>query len=781
MFSELKVLFIISRTSDPSILREIFRKYFSLPSQIVFCDIEKTDCQIGKVYDLTICDFTSQMPDSPDFINNLASKNSSGCLLVFSSVGAMSGVPPGVKAMLYTADSESILRLLPAILPGLGTWVEYSIKHDIMALDRQLSDHVLNNSRSMLSVINRDYVYERVNDRFSSNQGKDSGHFVGKSLSEVWGETNFTNNIRPRLDECFMGKTVRYEAAFETPTSGHRSFDVIFRPFYSVSGTVTHLLAESFDVTEIRDAEAAFSKINEQLSRLEDNIPVGYLRCRLNGDIVHINNACLDIFSLDKKVDITSLNIRDFYSDSTLFGIHVDHLMANSSKKLGRVFLHTSDNEDRVCSMTGFINHSEGEDNKYIDFAIEDITREIFLEGRLMQAQRLETVGALAGGIAHDFNNILTTVYGYAEMSIEDLEKNSPVSENMARIILAVNKARSLTNQILTFSRQIEQEKVQVNLWQVLFETISFVTSAMPQKISVRDNSSDSGIKVLADPTQLFRVFLNLLTNSIQAMEKSGGTLVIDTNICSGEGLKEFLHLDILADDYVMISITDTGIGMDDSLLDRIFEPFFTTREIGKGTGLGLSVVHGIVTEMGGDISVKSELGKGTTFRVYLPVYEGGEVMPETVGKKPGLLFISGNRFESRILSIALENAGYSVSPADNGKDILNIMSKKNYRPDMMIFHDDLPDFSFYDLLSVMKKVKHTVPLILITESQDLILKESLLISGFVKHFLIKPVSLREVKTAIEISLTSNQQPEPRPAKPGEFTTEGSKPVTCNQ
>lgn len=755
MFSDLKILFLLS--TDPSLprLKETFRKFFPMPADIKFRNVDQMDQESGNIYDLIICDFTAKIPDSPDYILRLAAANPSANLLIFSPNGSVSGVPPGIKIMLYNADNESIFNLLPAILPGLGTWVDYSIKQDALAIERQLSDHILNNSRSMLSVINRNYVYERVNDRFSSNQGKDSGHFVGKSLSDVWGESNFTKNIRPRLDECFKGKTVRYEAAFDTPTHGHRSFDVIFRPFYSVRGTVTHLLAESFDVSDIKEAEKAFNQIHEQLTRLEDNMPVGYLRCRLNGDIVHINNACLDIFRLNSKDDISSLNLRDFYSDSTLFSVHVDHLMANSSRKLGRVHFRTQENEERVCSLTGFINTSEGVEARYIDFAIEDITREIILEGRLLQAQRLETVGALAGGIAHDFNNILTTVYGYAEMSIDDLEKNSPVTENMARIILAVKKARALTNQILTFSRQIEQEKVQVNLWQVLFETISFVSTSVPKNIFIIDKTHDEDIQVLADPTQLFRVFLNLLTNSIQAMEKVGGTITVGTNILNGEELKSSLRLNILAEDYIMISIADTGVGMDESLLERIFEPFFTTREVGKGTGLGLSVVHGIISEMGGEISVSSKLGEGTTFSVYIPVMKNDIKETDFAILPTKLLFISGNKFESRVLSIALKNAGYSISIATSRRDILSIMNKKDNRPDLLLFPDDLPDFSFYDMLSVMKRIKHSVPLILITDSQDLILKESLLISGFVKHFLIKPVSLREVKTAIEISITS--------------------------
>jgi signal transduction histidine kinase/CheY-like chemotaxis protein len=452
----------------------------------------------------------------------------------------------------------------------------------------------------------------------------------------------------------------------------------------------------------------------------------------------------------------SSLNFRDFYSDATLFSVHVENLLTETTRKLGRVTMRSARNEERVCSITGFINASVSGEPRHIDFAIEDMTREIFLESRLMQAQRLETVGALAGGIAHDFNNILTTIYGYAEMSAEDLDKGSPVAENMAKIIMAVRKAQSLTNQILTFSRQIEQEKVFVNLWQVLNETVSLISSGIPHNIYLKDNSEDTGLQVLADPTQLFRVFLNLLTNSMQAMEKDGGVIKIDSFASSGESLKSSLTLDILADTYIMVTITDTGHGMDESLLTRIFEPFFTTREVGKGTGLGLSVVHGIVSEMGGEITVSSKVGEGTTFKVYLPAVRDPVADYEEVHNARRLLYISGNKYESKVLSLALENAGYKLIYATTGMEILKIINRKENRPDLILFPDDLDNFSFFDLASVIRKSDVPIPLILITDSQDLILRENSLISEFARHFLIKPVSLKEVSSAIEIAISTN-------------------------
>jgi PAS domain S-box-containing protein len=755
MFREIKILYLNSSLLRIEELNELFRNYFPIPADITVAQIDDIGSVFGQVHDLIICDFTTQSPETVIISARIAELKSRSGFLIFSYSGTVTGLPPGSRAMLYSTDSEGIKSLLPLILPGLGLWLEVSLEHDKIAIERQLSEHIINNSRSMLSIINRDYVYERVNDKFSLSHGCQAGNLIGKSLMEIWGKENFNSNIKPRLDDCFRGRTIRYEASFDTPAGGRRSFEVIFRPFFSVSGTVTHLLAETFDISDVRGAEAAFQVISEQLSLLKDNIPVGYLRCLINGDIIHINNACREIFRIPVNKELTSLNFRNFYSDSTLFSVHVDHLMTNASRKLGRVNLITQSNEERICSLTAFISEIRGTDPVYIDFAVEDMSREIILETKLRQAQRLETVGALAGGIAHDFNNILTTVYGYAEMSVDDLPPDSPVTENMARIIMAVGKARSLTSQILTFSRQIEQEKVRVDPMAVLNETIDMVRSTLPDNVVIIHKPDCSRLLVFADPTQLFRVFLNLLNNSVQAMEGGEGVITVDTIVATCEEVRPVINLDILADNYLVYSISDTGTGMDQRLLDRIFEPFFTTREVGKGTGLGLSVVHGIVAEIGGEIAVSSVPGEGTVFRIFLPVLKDEIGSDSTIRQKERLLFISRNRYESRVLSLALENAGYSVVIATGAEEILQILTSKKSRPDLILFPDDIEHFSFYDMASVMKKIPYKVPLILITDSQDLILRESLLISDFIKHFLIKPVSLKEVITAIEIALTS--------------------------
>jgi len=231
-------------------------------------------------------------------------------------------------------------------------------------------------------------------------------------------------------------------------------------------------------------------------------------------------------------------------------------------------------------------------------------------------------------GIAHDFSNILATISGYSEMLQDDLPRDSPLSEKVSKIQNSVSKAQSIIDQIYTINQQVGQKKISINLPAVLEETIGFVKSSLPSNIIIKKRIQKKDTNVLADPSQLFRVFLNIMTNAIQSMEEKGGTLSVGMGIVEGKSVYRKLRKDIVADEYVLLTFRDTGKGIESSLLDRIFEPFFTTRGIEKGTGLGLSVVHGIVRELEGEILVSSKKGIGSVFKIYLPVSQKVENYP---------------------------------------------------------------------------------------------------------------------------------------------------------
>lgn len=616
--------------------------------------------------------------------------------------------------------------------------------------EKDISDQIINHSRSMITIINRDYVYEKVNSTFCNAHQVVLDAILGKTLEDVWGPDTFQNAIKKNVDTCFTGKTVQYEATFITPKSGKRHFEVVFRPLSVEPGRITHLLAETFDIDDLKTTRQAVIEKEEELRKFESNLPIGFLRCDPTGKIMHANRAFLRIAECNDDFSITTMNLKQFYLEEELFEIQVDQLSNYHTRNFGRVYLKNCFGKEIPCRISGFLAVNGSGSPAYIDFAVEDCSRELMLENRLLQAQKLETIGSLAGGIAHDFNNILATISGYSEMLQDDLPKNSELSDKVSRIQGAVKKAQSITSQILTFSRQVEQEKVLINVAEVLKETFGFVKSSIPANIVLKSRIPKMKANVLADPTQLFRVFLNLMTNAIQAMEEEGGTLSVNIEVVEREYVRHELNKGIVADEYVLLTFKDTGEGMDPALIGRIFEPFFTTREVGKGTGLGLSVIHGIISEMEGEILVSSKKKEGSEFLIYLPVCKRYSVVSEKKSPRKRILFITGNKYESRILSLALESAGYELVFISDGRNFVRVMTSITERPDMVIYMSDSKQITPEDLIAIFKKKKILTPCVLITDQNQDISDEKLLNSGIIYQQLIKPVSLKEIRNAIQ-------------------------------
>lgn len=613
---------------------------------------------------------------------------------------------------------------------------------------------LFDSSSSMITIIDNNYTYVKVNSTFCKAHKLDCDSVIGKHVGHIWGESVFLNKIKKNIDLCFTGKIVKFDTCFETPLSGKKYFEVVFRPVVTGSDIINHIIAETFDVSELVLSRRVIREKEEELRKLETNLPIGFLRCHPDGKIIHANSAFRKIMEYQNDIADSHQNLKDFYIDESIFEMQVEQLSKCNTNTFGRICLKNCKGIEIPCRISGFLALNESGYPSFIDFAIEDCSRELILENRLLQAQKLETIGALAGGIAHDFNNILATISGYSEMLHDDLSGDSSVSDKVARIQGAVTKAQSLINQMLTFSRHVEQEKIPVSVEEVLIETIGFINSSIPSDIVVKHSIQKNNAIVFADPTQLFRVFLNLMTNALQSIEGNGGTISVRLTVVEGKYLKHELNKDIVADEYVLITFKDNGKGMDQSLVTRIFEPFFTTREVGKGTGLGLSVVHGIISELEGEILVSSKKQVGTTFYIYLPISKAYKEISVQSDIHKRILFITGNKYESRILSLALRNTGYElIYTSDSGK-LLKVIMDINERPDLIIYMSDSMQIVPDDLLEIFNKTKISIPCILITEPTNELLEEKLLNSGIIKQHLYKPVSLKEIRNAIEHSIT---------------------------
>jgi len=241
------------------------------------------------------------------------------------------------------------------------------------------------------------------------------------------------------------------------------------------------------------------------------------------------------------------------------------------------------------------------------------------LEAQLRQAHKMEAIGTLAGGIAHDFNNILSIIVGHAELAMDDVPEWSPAHDNLNELRKACLRARDLVRQILAFTRRTEQSRIPVEIGPLFKESLKLLRASIPTTISIQQRILSESTTVVADPTQLSQVLLNLCTNAVHAMAEEGGTLEVTLQDVELDETGANLYRGLTPGSYVRLTVNDTGQGIDPHLIDRIFDPYFTTKEANQGTGVGLSVVHGIVKSCDGAITVESQPGEGATFDVLLP------------------------------------------------------------------------------------------------------------------------------------------------------------------
>jgi len=381
------------------------------------------------------------------------------------------------------------------------------------------------------------------------------------------------------------------------------------------------------------------------------------------------------------------------------------------------------------------------------------------LETQLRQSQKMEAIGTLAGGIAHDFNNILGVIMGYAEMLQNfQLQADSPLKRNVQQIIKASHRAKGLVQQILTFSRQHEQEQKPLNVAYIAKEVVKFLRPSLPSTIEIRQDIDKNAGAVLADATQIHQVILNLCTNAYHAMRETGGVLELS-----------LAAVDLRADDfpssgelkpgpYVRLTVRDTGRGMLPEVAERIFEPYFTTKEKGEGTGLGLAVVHGIVKSHGGIVRVESAPGEGACFQVDLPRAKKEEeksvlALVEDVPKGQGrVLFVDDEPELARLGKLMLEHLGYQVTTAVNGSEALELFRADPEEFHLAITDMTMPGLTGEKLARELMGIRADLPVILCTGYSELISEEKAVELG-IRGFLMKPLVIQDLAGAVRKAL----------------------------
>lgn len=377
------------------------------------------------------------------------------------------------------------------------------------------------------------------------------------------------------------------------------------------------------------------------------------------------------------------------------------------------------------------------------------------LEGQLRQAQKMEAIGTLAGGIAHDFNNILTPIIGYCELSLQEIAKNSSLHGKIEQVLKSSLRAKDLVSQILTFSRKREQELRPVQISLVIGEALTFLRSSLPSTITIRrqiDPGADTG-KVLADPTRIHQIVINLCANAAHAMGEKGGTLGVALSLKRIGPTPDRRFPELEPGNYLRLSISDTGHGIDEKSLQRIFEPYFTTKSPSEGTGLGLAVVYGIVKGLGGNISVKSQPGLGATFDVLLPLVveledaaiEGARKLSVGSGH---ILLVDDETAIVDLQKEMVEHLGYSATVKYNSLDALEAFRDNPGCFDLIITDQTMPQMTGVELAKEALKIRYDIPIIVCTGFSETIDDSRARTEG-IRLVLMKPLLLHDLAEAI--------------------------------
>ncbi len=479
----------------------------------------------------------------------------------------------------------------------------------------------------------------------------------------------------------------------------------------------------------------------------------------IKGNIVYWNKAAENLFGYDKSEVLGKSNtilMPDWVKDIAKKG-RQKFFKTGVSNFNGKPF------ESSILDKDGTefpveITISKWEMNEQIFFTciLRNIKKRKQQQNNLNRFQNNESISTLAGGIAHEFNNILGGITGYTEIAADDAHNDGPVLESLDEILKLCNRASDVVKQILTFSRNENNDLKSLQPHLTIEKSIKVLQKEFPSNIEIKLNIDENSGTIMADSTQLYQVGLSLCLNAAHAMEENGGRLKIGLEpvVLDIEDVKQNSCLKPGA--YMKLTVSDNGTGIDPKIIDRIFDPFFTTKGVGKGSGMGLAVVHGIVKSYGGAISVSSKPGEGTTFTVFLPkVAEKTEeqksydVMPAGT---ESILLVDDEEHLAFPMKIILERLGYTVTAMTNSLKTLELFKKDPQKYDLIISDLTMPHLPGDKLASEIMAIRPDIPVIIISGHTDAVAAERLNHSG-IRAFIPKPCQKQDLAKTVRLIL----------------------------
>ncbi len=510
------------------------------------------------------------------------------------------------------------------------------------------------------------------------------------------------------------------------------------------------------DVTARTEAEEALLRSQAALKSMVDNAPFGICSTSLRENrFLDFNPALAGILGGYTRDEMFSLQLStQVYAEPGERDRMIELL--NRTRKINafETTLRKKDGALIRVRMWGVLQSDSGKDPDVFNVYLEDITEHSTLEQQVRQVQKLEAVGRLAGGIAHDFNNILVVIRLSTELMLGKVTPESPLTHSLLQVLNASDRAAALTRQLLAFGRQQVMQTRTVNLNTVVTDTMELLRRTIGEDIHLVTELCEELHSTRVDPDQMAQVIMNLAINSRDAMPE-GGTLQIETLNVELESTYISSHGPVQPGRYVLLVVSDSGSGMDKSILPRIFDPFFTTKELGKGTGLGLSIVYGIVKQSGGYIWVYSEPGQGTTFKLYFPVTGAQLDVPlqhaelsAPAGEKTILIVEDEAEIRQNVRE-CLQQLGFKVLEASDGIHALKLVQERREVIDLIITDLVMPRMGGHELSTQVAALDPNIAFLFISGyTEDNAARRDMLSKG--SCFLMKPFTVADISQAVD-------------------------------
>ncbi len=522
-------------------------------------------------------------------------------------------------------------------------------------------------------------------------------------------------------------------------------------------------------IMEMEEREKAQADARMKSKAIENSLN-GFDIVNEKGVFIYVNKAYVDMWGYDDAEEILGTSPDSHCLDPSLPNQLIQTLKEKKECKL-EFTAKRKDGSTFEVLMYARLSYDENGEEIYPTTSI-DITDQknaqkerVLLQKQLIQAQKMEAVGALAGGIAHDFNNILYPILGYAELLKEDFQAEGTQNESVHEILQAALRAKALVKQILAFSRQDDLQIRPIKIQPIVKEVLNLVHSIIPSTISIEASIDKTCRPIMADPTQIHQMIMNLVTNAYHSMQETGGMLWVNLkNIDISTAVYKDRRM--MPGKYTCLKIKDTGTGIKPDIIDNIFNPYFTTKGLDKGTGLGLSVVHGIVKNSQGEIFVKSTPSKGTCFEIYLPaIKEKTHLVSKNKMNIPKgtehILLVDDEKHVSLIEARMLERLGYQITEINDSNKALELFSKHPNRFDILITDLTMPGLTGTQLSKRILKINPEFPIIMATGFSENMNEDSAKKLG-IRAFLLKPIIISDlaqtVRKILDSPLTSHKK-----------------------